>query len=101
MEKPEEYFVTRYELECKLREIDKKISTSSKESSNDATLKNGAVSDRFDKDSEAIDKKFDDISTRLNLIVDRLDKFFVAIVGTAITTLISIVLILVQFLLRN
>ena len=101
VEKTEEYFVTRYELECKLREMDKKISSSSKESSDDATIKNGFVIDRADKDSKVSEKKFDDFSARLILIGDRLDKFFIAIVGIAITTLISIVLILVQFVLKS
>jgi len=84
-----------------LREMDKKISASSKESSDDATIKNGFVIDRADKDIRISDKKFDDISTRLVLVGDRLDKFFIAIVGIAITTLISIVLILVQFVLKS
>jgi hypothetical protein len=101
VEKTEEYFVTRYELECKLREMDKKMSASSKESGDDATIKNGFVIDRADKDTRASDKKFDDINARLVLIGDRLDKFFIAIVGIAITTLISIVLILVQFVLKS
>ena len=101
VEKPEEYFVTRYELECKLREMDKKISASLKESSDDATIKNGFVIDRTDKDTRVSDKKFDDVNARLVLIGDRLDKFFIAIVGIAITTLISIVLILVQFVLKS
>ena len=101
VEKTEEYFVTRYELECKLREMDKKISASSKESGDDATIKNGFVIDRADKDSKVSEKKFDDVSARLILIGDRLDKFFIAIVGMAITTLISIVLILVQFVLKS
>ena len=101
VEKTEEYFVTRYELECKLREMDKKITASSKESGDDATIKNGLVIDRADKDSKVSEKKFDDVSARLILIGDRLDKFFIAIVGIAITTLISIVLILVQFVLKS
>ena len=101
VEKTEEYFVTRYELECKLREMDKKISASSKESSDDATIKNGFVIDRADKDIRTSDKKFDDIGARLIIIGDRLDKFFVAIIGTAITTLVSIVLILVQFIMKS
>jgi len=101
VEKTEEYFVTRYELECKLREMDKKISASSKESSDDATIKNGFVIDRADKDTRASDKRFDGVSARLVLIGDRLDKFFIAIVGIAITTLISIILIMVQFVLKS
>lgn len=94
VEKPEEDFVTRYELECKLREIDQKVSGSLKDAATDASKKNGFLTTRAEKD-------LDDISIRLNTISDRLDKFLLAIIGLSITTLVSVILMLASFILRR
>lgn len=87
-------YVTRYELECKLREIDHKLSASLKDAGNDSSKKNGILTVRADKD-------MDDVSIRLNNISDRLDKFLLAIIGLSITTLVSVILMLASFILRG
>jgi hypothetical protein len=100
VEKPEEYFVTRYELECKLREIDKKVTTIGKDAGVEAEVKNGHLSARADKDNVAYEKRLDEIYFRINAISERLDRFLIAIIGLAITTLVSFVLMLASILFK-
>lgn len=99
IEKPEEYFVTRYELECKLREIDQKLSGAVNDASRDASTKNGIISDKVNKDTLFFEKRVEDIHSRIQAINDRLDKFLIAIISIALTTLVSLLLILVSFIL--
>ena len=99
LEKPEEYFVTRYELECKLRDIDKRVGNAVKDAGTEADNKNGHLKERADKDNVSYEKRLDDITLRLNAISERLDKFLIAIIGLGITTLVSFIMMLFSIVL--
>jgi SMC interacting uncharacterized protein involved in chromosome segregation len=98
-------YVTKLEHLQDLRELDKKIGEATQLAAelvihrNEREQRSNAMV--YERTILSLDKQITDLNVRLDQLGNRLDKFFLAIIGVAITSLISAVIMLAGILMGS